>query len=93
MVARVSRFSETSPGTTEHMHHKTDNLATVTPCEDGPLLVRGAFVLLTQDGAFIDPGRTTVALCRCGRSAAKPFCDGSHKLIGFRAPSGPEATA
>jgi CDGSH-type Zn-finger protein len=61
--------------------------ATVTPYEDGPLLVRGNFVILTPDGQRIEPGRGTVALCRCGKSASKPFCDGSHKLVGFRAPA------
>jgi CDGSH-type Zn-finger protein len=61
---------------------------TVTPYEDGPLLVRGAFELRTQDGELIDPGRGTVALCRCGLSAIKPFCDGTHKVGRFRAPSG-----
>ncbi|MEU8176910.1 CDGSH iron-sulfur domain-containing protein [Microbispora hainanensis] len=64
---------------------------TVTPCEDGPLLVRGPFTLMTQDGRHIDPGRATVALCRCGRSATKPFCDGSHKAAGFRATSEPDS--
>jgi CDGSH-type Zn-finger protein len=63
--------------------------ATVVPCEDGPLLLRGEFTLLTQDGEEVDPGRRTVALCRCGRSAIKPFCDGTHKVIGFRAASAP----
>ncbi|MDA0638913.1 CDGSH iron-sulfur domain-containing protein, partial [Nonomuraea sp. MCN248] len=65
---------------------------TVTPCEDGPLLVRGPFELMTQDGEPIAPGRETVALCRCGLSAQKPFCDGSHKTAGFRAPSSPRST-
>jgi CDGSH-type Zn-finger protein len=59
--------------------------AIVTPYPDGPLLLRGDFTLLTPDGAVIEPGRATVALCRCGRSAIKPFCDGTHKAIGFRA--------
>jgi CDGSH-type Zn-finger protein len=63
--------------------------ATVTPCEDGPLLLRGDFTLMTQDGEVVDPGRRTVALCRCGKSAIKPFCDGTHKVIGFHAPSAP----
>jgi len=63
--------------------------ASVTVCEDGPLLLRGPFTLLTQDGEEIDPGRATVALCRCGRSAIKPFCDGTHKIVGFQAPSAP----
>ena len=58
----------------------------VTVYEDGPLLVRGDFVLQGQDGTLIDPGRATVALCRCGKSGLKPFCDGTHKLVGFSAP-------
>lgn len=60
--------------------------AVVTLYENGPLIVRGRFVLTAQDGQLIPAGRQTVALCRCGRSALKPFCDGSHARIGFRAP-------
>jgi CDGSH-type Zn-finger protein len=63
--------------------------ATITPYRDGPLIVRGDFRLLDQDGVEIDPGRTTIALCRCGKSGIKPFCDGSHKRSGFSAPSAP----
>ncbi len=63
----------------------------ITPYRDGPLLVRGDFRLQDQDGNEIDPGRDTVALCRCGKSRMRPFCDGSHKLVGFRAPSGRES--
>ncbi|RBY95681.1 CDGSH iron-sulfur domain-containing protein [Blastococcus sp. TF02-8] len=62
---------------------------TITPYRDGPLIVRGDFRLLDQDGAEIDPGRETIALCRCGKSGIKPFCDGSHKRAGFSAPSAP----
>jgi CDGSH-type Zn-finger protein len=67
--------------------------ATVVPCEDGPLLLRGNFTLRTPQGDLIDPGRATVALCRCGKSAIKPFCDGTHKAIGFRAASTRETPA
>jgi CDGSH-type Zn-finger protein len=63
--------------------------ATITPYRDGPLIVRGDFRLVDQDGTEIDPGRDTVALCRCGKSGLKPFCDGTHKKTGFRAPSAP----
>ncbi|MGY1828370.1 MULTISPECIES: CDGSH iron-sulfur domain-containing protein [unclassified Blastococcus] len=63
--------------------------ATITPYRDGPLIVRGNFRLQDQDGAEIDPGRETIALCRCGKSGIKPFCDGSHKRSGFSAPSAP----
>ena len=48
--------------------------------------IRGDFVLQGQDGTPIDPERATVALCRCGKSGRKPFCDGTHKLVGFTAP-------
>jgi CDGSH-type Zn-finger protein len=63
----------------------------ITPYRDGPLLVRGPFTLRDQDGNEITVDRETVALCRCGRSRLRPFCDGSHKLVRFRAPSEPEA--
>ena len=60
--------------------------STITPYEDGPLIVRGDFELRTADGEPIDPTRGTIALCRCGKSAIKPFCDGTHKTIQFKAP-------
>jgi CDGSH-type Zn-finger protein len=65
----------------------------ITPYQDGPLIIRGDFRIQTWDGTPIPAGRQTVALCRCGRSAIKPFCDGSHARIGFRAPDGARADA
>lgn len=62
--------------------------ARITPYEDGPYIVRGSFTLTDQAGNEIDAGRKTIALCRCGRSKIKPFCDGTHKTIRFRAGSG-----
>jgi CDGSH-type Zn-finger protein len=67
-----------------------EHAAVITPYRDGPLVVRGPFRLVDQDGTEIDVDRETVALCRCGRSRLRPFCDGSHKLTRFSAPSGPE---
>ena len=64
--------------------------ATITPYRDGPLLVRGPFRLLDQDGNEIEVDRGTVALCRCGKSRLRPFCDGSHKIVRFQAPSSAE---
>lgn len=61
--------------------------ATVTPYRNGPYLLRGDFTILDGDGNEIERSRETVALCRCGRSQSKPFCDGTHKLIGFEASS------
>jgi len=60
----------------------------ITPYRDGPYLVRGPFTLVDQDGNEIEVKRRVVALCRCGRSQMRPFCDGTHKAIGFQAPSG-----
>jgi len=64
--------------------------ARVTPYRDGPYLLRGPFELVDQDGNEIATHRATIALCRCGRSQTRPFCDGTHKLVGFRAASGAE---
>ena len=56
----------------------------IVVCPDGPLLVRGDFMIVTPSGEPVPRQRQTVALCRCGASAIKPYCDGTHKLIGFR---------
>lgn len=45
---------------------------------DGPLLVRGDVAILDETGDPIPVTRTTISLCRCGRSRLAPFCDGSH---------------
>src|SRR3954453_22234743 len=73
------RFDSRWPGTSCSM------TSSIVPSPDGPLIVRGDFQLLTPDGEPIEPNRGTVALCRCGKSAIKPFCDGTHKVIKFRA--------
>jgi len=61
--------------------------ASITPYRDGPLLVRGDFRLVDQEGNEFAVDRETIALCRCGKSRMRPFCDGTHKVIGFSAPS------
>jgi CDGSH-type Zn-finger protein len=58
----------------------------ITVRKNGPLLLEG------EDLQIVDPtgqayglaGRTAVALCRCGQSNNKPFCDGSHNHHGFQ---------
>jgi CDGSH-type Zn-finger protein len=67
-----------------------DDDTTITPYRDGPLLVRGPFRLEDMHGREIEVSRDTIALCRCGKSRIRPFCDGSHKLVRFKAPSGAE---
>ncbi len=58
--------------------------SSIVVCPDGPLIVRGEFELVTPSGGAVPRDRKTVALCRCGASAIKPYCDGTHKLIKFR---------
>jgi len=55
---------------------------TVEPRPDGPLFVRGRVHIVDDEGRVIRAD-TRVALCRCGGSANKPFCDGTHRRIGF----------
>ena len=52
----------------------------------GPLHVRGAVRLETDDGVVIAED-LRLALCRCGASRNQPFCDGSHRAAGFRDPT------
>ncbi len=56
----------------------------IRPLADGPLLVHGAVDLVGASGAPISSAPNP-ALCRCGQSGNKPFCDGSHARAGFRA--------
>ena len=67
-----------------------DDDTIITPYRDGPLLVRGPFRIVDQDGTEIEIDRKTVALCRCGKSRTRPFCDGTHQVVRFKAPSGAE---
>ena len=52
---------------------------------NGPFRISGNFVIKDGEGKDFDlSGRTTISLCRCGFSANKPFCDGSHGRQGFQ---------
>ena len=58
---------------------------TITASENGPYIVRGPVTVLDPDGNKFEVKRETIALCRCGGSTTKPFCDGTHSKIGFQA--------
>ena len=62
----------------------------MTLCPDGPVLVRGDVGLVDEQGVEVVAPRRTVALCRCGGSAIKPWCDGTHKVNGFRSADRPD---
>lgn len=56
--------------------------AQIAVMDNGPLLVTGGIALTRADGTT-DQVRNRMALCRCGESANKPYCDGSHAAVGF----------
>ncbi len=64
---------------------------TIAARPNGPLFVRGNLRIVGEDGQLIRED-TRLALCRCGHSDNKPFCDGSHRRVGFRSAARP-ATA
>ncbi len=58
--------------------------AKITINTNGSIRIEGEFEILDPAGKpFGLNGRTKVSLCRCGQSAEKPFCDGTHRRIGF----------
>jgi len=61
--------------------------AKITINSNGSIRVEGDFEIVDPEGrAFGLAGRMSIGLCRCGHSANKPFCDGSHKTAGFSDP-------
>lgn len=63
----------------------------ITALTNGPLIVEGQPQLIDQNGkAYAPKNPTKFALCRCGGSAKKPFCDGAHAKNGFQGPPQPE---
>lgn len=60
---------------------------TIKVRDHGPFLVEGPVTVVDAEGnAFAIPAnKPAIALCRCGQSHKKPFCDGTHKTCGFTA--------
>ncbi|MCX7616447.1 CDGSH iron-sulfur domain-containing protein [Tepidiforma sp.] len=56
---------------------------TITVRDHGPYVIRGEFVVVDAEGNQFER-KEAVALCRCGHSATKPFCDGSHNRERFQ---------
>lgn len=54
--------------------------------KDGPLIITGEVTVTDHEGnAFDTSGRENVALCRCGATGKRPFCDGTHRQTGWEA--------
>ena len=80
-----------SPNQLETFHQpKEDDMAenlTIRCRDDGPYVIQGAITVVDASGKpfTIPAGKDVVALCRCGASKNRPFCDGTHKSAGFKA--------
>jgi CDGSH-type Zn-finger protein len=53
----------------------------VVLCPEGPMLLRGEHVVEDDEGVGHRTSRPVTAVCRCGKSASKPWCDGTHKVL------------
>lgn len=84
-AAGFTASGEAAP-VTEPENPSMDRAVRIQPTVDGPLVVHGAVELVTGTGKTISRAKGS-ALCRCGHSANKPFCDGSHARVGFKAPA------
>jgi CDGSH-type Zn-finger protein len=58
---------------------------TITTRQNGPYLIKGPVRLVDAEGREFTLASETIALCRCGHSSSKPFCDGTHNRAGFQA--------
>jgi len=59
----------------------------ITVLENGPCLIAGTATFMDGDGNTVTTPGKAIALCRCGASSKKPFCDGGHTKAGFKAPA------
>lgn len=81
-TAGFADAGQVTANTAEAPSPAADPSLSITPSTNGPLLLRGNFEIHSADGTTIFRGERA-ALCRCGGSANKPFCDGTHKQNGF----------
>ena len=65
----------------------SQNEINVTVSLNGPYIVSGEIQLKDADGNLFEVKGNKIALCRCGQSSNKPFCDGTHARNGFDAPT------
>lgn len=72
----------------EPLRFRAEGPLEVIPVENGPLHLKGSLEVLSASGDPVE--RVTECwLCRCGQSSKKPFCDGTHRKVGFVAPGRP----
>jgi CDGSH-type Zn-finger protein len=62
----------------------SENEIVIIPHNNGPYEVPAGVKIITQGGRVLHSGARGSSLCRCGQSASKPFCDGTHAKVGFQ---------
>ena len=76
-------FRDAGTAATGEMTDIADGTLKLSPRPDGPIKCQGPMEIVDATGRSVWRGSDT-ALCRCGASGKKPFCDGTHRLIGFK---------
>lgn len=66
---------------TDHDGSREDASPDIVICPGGPILLRGDHLVEDIDGEIHRTRRAISAVCRCGRSARSPWCDGTHKSL------------
>jgi uncharacterized Fe-S cluster protein YjdI len=67
----------------DNCHERNEEIPEVCVIEDGPVVIKGNFELYDSNNLKLDH-TNAVSVCRCGKSARLPFCDGMHKKSGFK---------
>ena len=83
MIERCPSGALTYAFTSDADANEPDLAAHVAVIPDGPLFVTGNVHVTKADGTEDIERRNRITLCRCGQSANKPLCDGTHKAVGF----------
>ncbi|WP_368186998.1 CDGSH iron-sulfur domain-containing protein [Aestuariibius sp. HNIBRBA575] len=83
--AEFTASGEPNPDIQDRPAEDSKATLTVTPVENGPLIMSGPAEVITGTGKRINRAEK-LFLCRCGQSKNKPFCDGTHKQTGFTVP-------
>jgi CDGSH-type Zn-finger protein/uncharacterized Fe-S cluster protein YjdI len=82
VAAGFTATGEPATQKTEALAERAGTLA-IAPQKDGPLMALGNVEVVSGTGRTVNR-MTKVAFCRCGRSSNKPYCDGTHKKVGFK---------
>ena len=83
-IDEIRKQVDTCPsGALSHNQSEETTETTVEVTKDGPLIFKNGLSVIMPDGSSFEK-EGVVALCRCGASGNKPFCDGSHKREGFK---------